>query len=107
MPTATSACSTAATSRTATPHAQPDHHGQNVPDVQFWMPSREAEVVRAFADQIPANLTVRLSGAMGDRPPSGGGTERAGNSRDHFFAPPADAMLLRAPVLNTALSSCH
>jgi hypothetical protein len=40
------------------------------PDVRHWLPSREAATVRALRDEIPANLTVRLSAALIDgRPP--------------------------------------
>jgi hypothetical protein len=42
---------------------------RNVPDVTFWMPSRESAVVQACEGEIPKNLTVRLSGAMVDGPP--------------------------------------
>lgn len=41
----------------------------HVRDVLFWMPTREAEVLRACADQIPPNLTVRLSATLIDGDP--------------------------------------
>jgi hypothetical protein len=42
---------------------------RNVPDVSMWMPSREAEIVRACKDDIPPTLTVRLSATMVDGKP--------------------------------------
>lgn len=54
------------------------HHLENiitvarhVPDVRIWLPTREYEVVRACADIIPDNLTVRVSAHQVDgEPPS-------------------------------------
>lgn len=44
---------------------------RHVPDVRIWMPTREYEVVRACAAEIPENLTVRVSSHQIDgEPPS-------------------------------------
>jgi hypothetical protein len=44
---------------------------RNVPDVQMWLPTREYEVVQACADEIPPNLTIRVSAHQVDaEPPS-------------------------------------
>ncbi len=44
---------------------------RHVPDVQIWLPTREYEVVRTCADDIPDNLTVRVSAHRVDgEPPS-------------------------------------
>lgn len=48
---------------------------QAVPDVSFWLPTREAKTVRAVLKEIgafPENLVVRVSGAMIDGPPPKG-----------------------------------
>ena len=39
------------------------------PDIGHWLPTREAETVRACAEEIPENLTVRLSATMVDGKP--------------------------------------
>lgn len=38
------------------------------PDVLHWLPTREAETIRACRDEIPVNLRVRLSAAKVDGP---------------------------------------
>jgi hypothetical protein len=44
---------------------------RHVPDVRMWLPTREYEVVRACAADIPDNLTVRVSAHQVDgEPPS-------------------------------------
>jgi hypothetical protein len=44
---------------------------RHVPDVRMWLPTREYEVVRACAGDIPDNLTVRVSTHQVDgKPPS-------------------------------------
>ena len=42
---------------------------RHVPHVRIWLPTREYEVVRACADEVPPNLTVRVSGHEIDGPP--------------------------------------
>lgn len=42
---------------------------RNVPDVQFWLPTREYATVRACADDLPPNLLVRVSAQRVDAPP--------------------------------------
>src|SRR5207253_992835 len=42
---------------------------RNVPDVQFWLPTREYETVRACKDEIPDNLVVRVSATLIDGKP--------------------------------------
>lgn len=42
---------------------------RNTPDVTHWLPTREIETVRACKDEIPENLTVRVSAAMIDGKP--------------------------------------
>ncbi len=45
---------------------------ENVPDVQMWLPTREAAIVRQLDGEIPANLAIRVSGMRIDgRPPRG------------------------------------
>ena len=44
---------------------------RHTPDVRIWLPTREYAVVRAGADEIPPNLTVRVSAHdVGGQPPS-------------------------------------
>lgn len=41
------------------------------PDIRFWLPTREAAIVKAYVAQggtVPANLTIRISGTMVDGP---------------------------------------
>jgi hypothetical protein len=42
---------------------------RHVPDVRFWLPTREFATVRACAADIPPNLTVRVSAHQVDAPP--------------------------------------
>ncbi len=42
---------------------------RHAPHVQIWLPTREYEVVRACAGELPPNLTVRVSGHEVDGPP--------------------------------------
>ncbi len=42
---------------------------RNVPDVQFWLPTREYEVVVACKSDIPENLVVRMSAQKMDGTP--------------------------------------
>jgi hypothetical protein len=45
---------------------------EHTPEIQHWLPTREAAIVRAVRDRIgefPENLTVRLSGHYVDGPP--------------------------------------
>jgi hypothetical protein len=42
---------------------------RHVPDVQMWLPTREYEVVRACAAEVPDNLTVRVSAHQVDGEP--------------------------------------
>lgn len=43
-----------------------------LPDIKFWLPTREKAIVRAFAGSIPANLTIRVSGTNVDGPAPNG-----------------------------------
>lgn len=44
---------------------------RHTPDVSIWLPTREYQVVRTCAQEIPPNLTVRLSAHQVDaEPPS-------------------------------------
>lgn len=44
---------------------------RNVSDVRMWLPTREYAIVRTCADEIPENLTVRVSAHVVDaEPPS-------------------------------------
>lgn len=44
---------------------------RHVPDVRIWLPTREYDMVRTCAGEIPENLTVRVSGHRVDHvPPS-------------------------------------
>ena len=40
------------------------------PDTKFWMPTREAKLIRQNFNRIPGNLTIRVSAAMVDGKPS-------------------------------------
>lgn len=45
---------------------------ENMPQTQFWIPTKETQIVKRARVKIPANLTVRLSGSMVNGPaPSG------------------------------------
>lgn len=48
---------------------------KNLPDTKFWLPTREKKMVREWLKKygpFPANLVVRVSGAMIDGPPPTG-----------------------------------
>lgn len=69
---------------------------RNVPDVQIWLPTREAETVRTVLQEIgelPENLVVRVSAAMIDgEPPTGfpqASTVVTGDAQDGSFPCPA------------------
>ena len=37
---------------------------KNLPDIRFWLPTRERKIIRAYGKDFPVNLTVRMSVAM-------------------------------------------
>lgn len=39
------------------------------PDTKFWLPTREASIVRMYIDKLPPNLVVRVSGMWIDGKP--------------------------------------
>jgi hypothetical protein len=45
---------------------------RHTPDIRHWLPTREYEVLRACRDEIPENLTVRVSATHIDGPPPSG-----------------------------------
>jgi hypothetical protein len=70
---------------------------KNLPDIQFWLPTREYSIVSAYVKQygnFPSNLTVRLSSLMiNGNAPSGIakvlGLTTSGVSKDKTFTCPA------------------
>lgn len=70
---------------------------KNLPDIQFWLPTREYSIVSAYVKQygdFPSNLTVRLSSLMiNGNAPSGIakvlGLTTSGVSKDNSFSCPA------------------
>lgn len=39
------------------------------PEIQFWLPTREYRLVKAYSKPIPSNLVIRVSAMMIDGPP--------------------------------------
>lgn len=51
---------------------------KNLPDIRFWLPTKEYALVRAYGKPFPANLTVRVSAPMiGETLPAIAGTVRS------------------------------
>src|SRR5512139_593190 len=42
----------------------------NLPQIKFWLPTKEKAIIRRYNGVIPENLVVRLSSAMVDQEPS-------------------------------------
>jgi hypothetical protein len=40
-----------------------------LPDIKFWLPTKEYRIIRAFNEPIPDNMVIRVSSPNIDQPP--------------------------------------
>jgi hypothetical protein len=63
---------------------------KNLPDILFWLPTKEYQTVRSFEGEIPSNLVIRVSAPMiGETLPDIPGTVRSTVGAGTGYACPA------------------